>query len=145
MLLKKYNEKTAQYQNMSARIRIHSRGRISLNKGAINLLDIKEGDRFEFLQDEQSPKDWYIHKSKDGFKCLLTTKDEIRLHSVTTSVAILTSIGFTGATYSFPISHHKKEFLGAIIYPILTAAFSKEEKLNHNGIRPGSSPGMVQN
>jgi hypothetical protein len=43
-------------------------GIFNINNSAADLLDLKDGDMVQLLQDEENPEDWFIEKVKeDGF------------------------------------------------------------------------------
>jgi hypothetical protein len=55
---------------------INSNGVFRLNKAAIELLKLNEGDKVLFHQDEDEPEDWYI--SKDAEKGFIFSIDKTR-------------------------------------------------------------------
>jgi len=56
-------------------------GRIILNPSAVNKLKIKDGNRIQFLQDEEAPEDVYIKiSSSDGLRCGIN-KNGVSLYS----------------------------------------------------------------
>lgn len=46
----------------------YTSGIVYFNEAAKALANLKAGDKIEFLQDEDNPKDWYFAKSVDGFE-----------------------------------------------------------------------------
>jgi len=54
-------------KSVSPKITINTKsGLLSINKGAVELLGLKEKDQVTFHQDEEEITDWYIEKVKSG-------------------------------------------------------------------------------
>jgi hypothetical protein len=65
-----------------AAITFSKSGTISLNRPAIALLELSEGDKISLAQDEENPSDWYLYKdAENGFA--LRTKDYAKSNQYT--------------------------------------------------------------
>lgn len=77
MKLKTFNAENASLKRSGKpTIRVNRKsGVLSLSTSALELMDLKQGSEIELSQDEDSPADWYIHKSHSGngfkIKCRL--------------------------------------------------------------------------
>ncbi len=68
MKIKRFNiENTKCVKIGKPTIRFAKQGQITLSTEAVRKMNIKPGDKIEFIQDEEKPKDWYLKKSKIGF------------------------------------------------------------------------------
>lgn len=68
MKLKQFNTTNSTLiRDSSPRIHLGKNGAITISVGLCRLMDLKNGSRIELLQNTESPKDWYIAKSEDGF------------------------------------------------------------------------------
>jgi len=46
-------------------VRFNKQGQISFSIAIITAMGLKSGDKIEFIQDEEKPKDWYVVKCKN--------------------------------------------------------------------------------
>jgi hypothetical protein len=68
-------------------IRVNKRaGLISLSKAAVELLGVSVGNGVVFLQDEDSPRDWFICKSNTDVSFVLRTSDKKKQFDFNSSV-----------------------------------------------------------
>ena len=106
MELKKYNQTNCPNNPISASasplVRISVKGRISLNKGLSQALNLKDGDRVELGQDKQYPSDWYIIVSNDknGFKLTTDRRGTLCFQNTTVAGLIGASVA-NGILYDF--------------------------------------------
>lgn len=56
-------------RDVRPRIAIYQTGLIRFTTPAINVLDIKPGDKLAFYQNKKDPQEWYIGKDDSGFTC----------------------------------------------------------------------------
>lgn len=67
--------KSGRASTLEPRLNINQKtGTFLFNQVAAELLGLEEGARVKFLFDEDSPEDWFVIKSKDGFP--LRVKDK---------------------------------------------------------------------
>lgn len=71
MKLKVFNQTNSKH-SVTGRptLRIHKRGGLlTFSKAAAELMDVKSGDKIVIVQDEESPENFYVHKTSnpDGF------------------------------------------------------------------------------
>lgn len=133
MKLKEFNsENTVTVRSDKPSLHINTKtGLFNFSKAACDLLNIKDGDRIAFYQDEEEPTDWYIEKvtTEKGFP--LRAKDNITkglLFSNTTmaraivfSVKEIVSGKVAIATEPTKIGNRK-------LWALLTAGFNKAEE-----------------
>lgn len=67
MNLKIYNVENSlnDKSNRKPSINFRASGGICINKGAVQVLNLKESDKVEFAENQENKGDWYIRKSKD--------------------------------------------------------------------------------
>lgn len=63
-----HNAASSKYSRLPSVNIGYTSGIIYFNESAKQLTNIKAGDKIEFLQDEDNPKDWYLAKSENGFE-----------------------------------------------------------------------------
>ena len=94
-------------------------GVFTLNRAAINKLDLKSGDMVQFHQDEDSPEDWYIEKVKgNGFVLREAGKSSLCFNSKPLALSIFESVAYEKPTGRMPIGEeyiHGKSHLWAVI------------------------------
>ncbi len=100
-------------------------GLFSFSKDAGVLLGLNNGNKIEFVQDEETKIDWFISitDSKDGFSCRSDGQKFPRFdfNSRGLTKAILDSIKFKGTGVSFKIQENPVELEGSKYYLILTS------------------------
>lgn len=88
-------------------------GKFYLNKQAVRMIDLNQGDRVMCYQDNDEKDNWYIAKtdSEEGFKILGTSNSGggLHFHSVGMARKIRDSIGRTGKNTSMIISPYPEE------------------------------------
>ena len=94
-------------------------GVFTLNRAAINKLDLKPGDMVQFHQDEDNPEDWYIEKVKsNGFVLREAGKNNLCFNSKPLALSIFESVAYEKPTGRMPIGEeyiHGKSHLWAVV------------------------------
>lgn len=70
MKAKFYNSETVvrtHISNQPPTLFLNKYGQIRINKPLCEGMHLSEGDTIQFIQDEDKPEDWYLHKSDKGF------------------------------------------------------------------------------
>ncbi|MDC1285229.1 hypothetical protein N8Z33_00920 [Flavobacteriaceae bacterium] len=128
MKLKVYNEQNSHGKSVSpATIRIHSKGVCSFNATAVRELNLKTNDRVSLLQDEESPANWYICKSEDGFNLRNagTNKTALLFNNYLFTKNLYKSCNLGGLSYGFMLSVTPEKVDGMKLYAIITASATK--------------------
>ena len=95
-------------------------GVFTLNRAAINKLDLKHGDMVQFHQDEDNPEDWYIEKVKaNGFVLREAGKScNLVFNSKPLALSIFESVAYEKSGGRMPIGEefiHGKSHLWAVV------------------------------
>jgi bifunctional DNA-binding transcriptional regulator/antitoxin component of YhaV-PrlF toxin-antitoxin module len=105
-----------------ASVRVSKSGAITFSKTVKIELDLKSGDKIEFIQSEESPKDWFITKSDNGFKLRTPpTFQVIMLNSSCVANEIFKSVEFKGRSARFLIATKPTIIDGITCYAIITS------------------------
>lgn len=107
MKLKSYNQKNASKLRVGRlSVRFTKKGAILFSAKATKLICIDKDSYIEFLQDEDSPQDWYIKKSNEeiGLRCRHAANSSIMVNSAIVSNKILESINNINESVGFLIS-----------------------------------------
>lgn len=120
MKLKTYNKENTIVTD-SPKISFRTKGIITLNKAASDLLEISFDDTIEICQDQDSPRDWYINHNagKTGFILRPTKNKGVYFSCKQLSEAVLESLGFD-KTISMLISKEKVQIGSLKYHPIIT-------------------------
>lgn len=80
----------------SPKLSIRKQGGVFLNKAAVDNFGLKAGDKIEFVNDEDSPREWYIKciLSDKGFELKDSKFNSLTFNSKVLTDAILDSIKF---------------------------------------------------
>ncbi len=100
-------------------------GLLTFQKGAIELMGLVPGDKLIVCNDEDSPRDWYIHKTADpeGFAPKAKGKinaNIVQFNSTILAAKILDSAGVAQRA-SFTISKTPATINGMEHWPLITA------------------------
>ncbi len=105
----------------------HYKGLVTFSKKAKEVLGIKEGDKIEILQDEESLEDWYIHKSENQNAFTVRGKSGKREQTACISSAVVTNkifnlLGVASNTRSVvcKIGNEPVEYNDLLLFPIIT-------------------------
>ena len=109
-----------------ATIRFYEQGQISLSMSAVKMMNLKNGDRIEILQDQNEPNDWYITKSKDGFQLRKQsgTKGYV-FNNKYTSRIFIKSFGKDRKSLGCMIGTEPEEYKGEILWSIITSSINE--------------------
>ncbi|HBL74273.1 MAG: hypothetical protein A2W90_18135 [Bacteroidetes bacterium GWF2_42_66] len=129
MNLKEYNAANSQViRHGAVSIRVNAKtGVISLSSATVKILGLEAGNGIAIINDEDSPKDWYIHvsASPDAFK-LRTFKGKSKYgflfcNSTVVVRKMLESVGITHYSAAFTISQTPVEIQGLQYWLIITS------------------------
>ena len=100
-------------------------GLLTFQKGAISLLGLLPGDKLIVCNDEDSPRDWYIHKTADPEAFAPKQKGKaganiVQFNSSILATKVLDSAGVAGRA-SFAISKTPAIINGMEYWPLITA------------------------
>ncbi len=68
------------------------KGHISLSRELSELMELNEGDKIEFIQNERHKSDWFIRKNEDGFPVRKTNGNTYKLNSSVLAREIIKSV-----------------------------------------------------
>ncbi|MBN1187015.1 MAG: hypothetical protein JXB49_32355 [Bacteroidales bacterium] len=124
MKLKKYNANNSLLiRDASPRIRFSNTGAITISVGLTRLMGLKNGSRIELLQNPDSPKDWYIAESADGFILRLQDSGALICNCAAAARSVIKSLNLTSPPIhgvTFPVSSALIEEEGTKMHPIIT-------------------------
>jgi hypothetical protein len=141
MKLKQFNQSNLQMlpRATEATVRISaSAGLISFSIRAIAEMKLSSEDKLNFIQDEESPTDWYVEKTKDRNGIPVRTRDNrVEFNNSRLAILILASVkskmpfGKEVKSAGFRIKTKPVEVEGRELYLILTSnPIIKENKNN---------------
>lgn len=112
-------------------VRLHFQGVITISTGTCKLLSITKGDGIIFIQDEDNPEDWYLAKSKDGYKATGKGKDKdktpftLNHQGVRRAILISAKLSLTERSIKLKVANIPTQIGDIIAHAILTASGKK--------------------
>jgi bifunctional DNA-binding transcriptional regulator/antitoxin component of YhaV-PrlF toxin-antitoxin module len=123
MKLKTFNTLMSARNLRTAKVTVSKTGLISLNAAAAETVGLKPGDKLEIVQDEDSPKDWYIKakSSEDGFEVRDYKNGAVAFNSVPLTQTIRQSLAKEGSLF-IPVALEPVDLEGDKYFSLLTSA-----------------------
>jgi hypothetical protein len=119
MKLKTYNPENTGDQTIPL-LSINLNGVFRLNKAAIDLLKLDDGEKILFHQDDEEPEDWYISKDKDNGFTFNAEKSRPNRYSRITNLHRIFKECFETNVFKFYISKEPVKVEKNNLYPIIT-------------------------
>jgi hypothetical protein len=126
--LKTYNQTTSgRFQKNTPTIRFHHQGQINLSLETVKLMNLENGDRVEFHQNEKDKKEWYVCKSIDGYGFQL--RENVKNNNYTAFTTnnstvvreVMKSMGVDCRSISFKVSKAPVTHGGKTLHLIITS------------------------
>ncbi len=106
-----------------ARLGIARNGAFVFNPTATSLLKAKDGSQLVFLQDENSPSDWYVRfVGKDGFEVRLDKGGRALINSAVLKEKLFESIGYTYESGTMHVGEQLEGPDGKAMWPLITSS-----------------------
>lgn len=137
MKLKIYNRHTVpSARQVDPTISLNSKtGLVNISSSAAAIIGLNDGDFVCIVQDETSPKDWFMYKSteEDGFKVrnLKQNVKQVSFNNVTVVRDLYESIKFTDNTTKMRVSNACVQHEGLLLVPIITSSAVKKNNSIH--------------
>ena len=137
MKLKIYNRHTVpSTKQVDPTISLNSKtGLININASAAAIINLNDGDFVGLVQDETSPKDWFLFKStkEDGFRVrnLKQNVKQVSFNNVTVVRDLYESIKFSDNSTKMRVSNVTVMHEGLLLLPIITSSAVKKNNSIH--------------
>lgn len=110
--------------NKRPRISFFKSGVVMLNEAAVTGLNLKSGDKIDFVQDADRPRDWYLRIRETGF--ILRPKDSkhkghLKFANIAFAKRIQSSLGIDDRAFCVPVAIEPLQDM----YALITSSINK--------------------